>query len=164
MVNLAARLMSKAHGEILLDQKTYSRLPEVILKKLIKRPLMAVKGKTEPIETYQFDSTHTVQADGRLGAPLVDDSIEEELPIRKICRDVFTAPLKYLSSNAPIKNIQVSHHTAQYSISLRCLVHSHTPHCAVLTEPAYPNRYFSTQHCKPYDLFYCMTLLCLLCY
>lgn len=109
VVNLAARLMSKAHGEILLDQKTYSRLPEVILKKLIRRPLMEVKGKSEPIETYQFNSVHTVLADGRLGASLVDDCIEEELPIRKICKDAFTAPLQYLSSNCSVKNIQVRH-------------------------------------------------------
>ena len=67
VVNLAARLMSKANGEILLDEKTYSRLPEAIHRKLNKRPLMMVKGKDKPIVTYQFDATITVQEDGRLG-------------------------------------------------------------------------------------------------
>ena len=59
--------MSKAKGEILLDEKTYSRLPEAIHRKLNKRPLMMVKGKDKPIVTYQFDSTITVQEDGKLG-------------------------------------------------------------------------------------------------
>ena len=67
VVNLAARLMSKANGEILLDEKTYSRLPSAIHKKLKKQPLMTVKGKDKPIVTYQFDATITVQEDGRLG-------------------------------------------------------------------------------------------------
>ena len=106
VVNLAARLMSKADGEILLDEKTYSRLPEVIHKKLAKRPPMIVKGKDKPIVTYLFDSTHTVQADGRLASTLVDDVIDEELPIRQICRDAFAGPLLYLTSDAPLKNVQ----------------------------------------------------------
>lgn len=60
--------MSKAKGEILLCEKTYSRLPEIIHKKLKKRPLMIVKGKDKPIVTYQFDARITVQEDGTLGA------------------------------------------------------------------------------------------------
>lgn len=108
VVNLAARLMSKADGEILLDEKTYSRLPDVIHKKLTKRTPMTLKGKEKPIVTYQFDSTHTVQADGRLASTLVDDVIDAELPIRLICREAFAGPLLYLTSDGPLKNIQVS--------------------------------------------------------
>jgi Adenylate and Guanylate cyclase catalytic domain len=106
VVNLAARLMSKADGEILVDEKTYSRLPDVIHKKLTKRPPMIVKGKEKPIVTYLFDSRHTVQADGRLASTLVDDVIDEELPIRQICRDAFAGPLLYLTSDTPLKHVQ----------------------------------------------------------
>ena len=67
VVNLAARLMSKANGEILLDEKTYCRLPEDVHKKLKKQPLMSVKGKDKLIVSYRFDSTDSVQEDGRLG-------------------------------------------------------------------------------------------------
>ena len=107
VVNLSARLMSKARGEILLDEKTYSRLPEIIHKKLKKQPLMVVKGKDRPIVTYLFDTTHSVQADGRLGAVLVDSSIDDELPIRPICKDALLGPLGHLSPGSGVKDIQV---------------------------------------------------------
>ena len=107
VVNLSARLMSKAHGEILLDEKTYSRLPEIIHKKLKKQPLMVVKGKDKAIVTYLFDTTHSVQADGRLGAALVDLSIDVELPIRLICKDALLGPLGHLSPASAVKDIQV---------------------------------------------------------
>jgi class 3 adenylate cyclase len=105
VVNLAARLMSKAHGEILMDESTYHRLPEEVHRKLRKQPPMAVKGKDKPITSYQFDSTNTVQEDGRLGASLVDCALGEELPIRQICRDAFTGPLNTLLSDSPAKEI-----------------------------------------------------------
>jgi class 3 adenylate cyclase len=106
VVNLAARLMSKANGEILLDENTYSRLPESVHRKLTRQPLMAVKGKDKPIVSYQFDSTRTVQDDGRFGASLVNSSLDEELPIRQICKDAFMGPLTSLLSDAPAKEIQ----------------------------------------------------------
>jgi class 3 adenylate cyclase len=106
VVNLAARLMSKAAGEILLDENTFSRLPEGVHRKLTKQPPMAVKGKDKPIVSYQFDSTRTVQDDGRLGASLVNSSLDEELPIRQICKDAFMGPLTSLLSDAPAKDIQ----------------------------------------------------------
>jgi Adenylate and Guanylate cyclase catalytic domain len=107
VVNLSARLMSKANGEILLDEKTYSRLPEIIHKKLKKQPLMVVKGKEKAIVTYLFDTTHSVQADGRLGAALVDLSIDVELPIRLICKDALLGPLGHLSPASAVRDIQV---------------------------------------------------------
>lgn len=106
VVNLAARLMSKAKGEILLDETTYSRLPQDVHRKLRKQPPMAVKGKDKPITSYQFDSTHTVQEDGRLGASLVNSALDEELPIRQICKDAFMGPLNSLLSDVPAKDVQ----------------------------------------------------------
>ena len=106
VVNLAARLMCKAKGEILLDENTYCRLPEDVHRKLKKQPLMAVKGKDKPIASYRFDSTHTVQEDGRLGASLVNSALDEELPIRQICKDAFMGPLNYLLSDAIPRDIQ----------------------------------------------------------
>lgn len=106
VVNLAARLMSKAAGEILLDENTYSRLPEGVHRKLQKQPPMAVKGEFKPIVLYKFDSTRTVQDDGRLGASQLSSSLDEELPIRQICKDAFMGPLTGLLSDAPAKDIQ----------------------------------------------------------
>ena len=106
VVNLAARLMSKAHGEILMDESTYHRLPEEVHRKLKKQSPMAVKGKDKPIISYQFDSTNTLQENGRLGASLVDCALGEELPIRQICKDAFTGPLNSLLSDSPAKDVQ----------------------------------------------------------
>ena len=105
VVNLAARLMSKAHGEILMDESTYHRLPEEVHRKLRKQSPMVVKGKDKLVTSYQFDSTNTVQEDGRLGASLVDCALGEELPIRQSCRDAFTGPLNTLLSDSPAKEI-----------------------------------------------------------
>ena len=107
VVNLAARLMSKAKGEILLDESTYSRLTEDVHRKLKKQPLMAVKGKDKPIASYRFDSTDTLQEDGRLGASLVNSPLDEDLPIRQICKDAYMGPLNYLLSDSSVKDIQI---------------------------------------------------------
>jgi class 3 adenylate cyclase len=106
VVNLAARLMCKAKGEILMDENTYGRLPEEVRKKLRKQLPMVVKGKAKPINYYLFDSTHTIQEDGRLGASIVNSALDEELPIRQICKDAFMGPLNSLLTDAPAKELQ----------------------------------------------------------
>jgi hypothetical protein len=57
-VNLSARLMSKAHGRILIDEATYSRLPKTLRKTRFSRlPPMKVKGKDHPISPYEYKLT-----------------------------------------------------------------------------------------------------------
>jgi hypothetical protein len=57
-VNLSARLMSKAHGRILIDEATYSRLPKCLRKTRFSRlPPMKVKGKDHPISPYEYKLT-----------------------------------------------------------------------------------------------------------
>jgi len=100
-VNLAARLMGKANGEILLDAKTYLCLPAVIHRKLTKK-VMILKGKEKPITTYLFNSTDGMQADGCLSTTMADNApIEEELPIRSMCKSSFLEPLRALFDPVP---------------------------------------------------------------
>eukprot|EP00596_Hydrurales_sp_CCMP1899_P000490 CAMPEP_0119052624 /NCGR_PEP_ID=MMETSP1177-20130426/73860_1 /TAXON_ID=2985 /ORGANISM="Ochromonas sp, Strain CCMP1899" /LENGTH=531 /DNA_ID=CAMNT_0007032261 /DNA_START=284 /DNA_END=1876 /DNA_ORIENTATION=+ len=107
VVNLAARLMSKAKGEILMDENTYGRLSEEVRKKLKKQLPMVVKGKAKPINSYLFDSTDTIQEDGRLGASIVNvNALDEELPIRQICKDAFMGPLNSLLTDGPARELQ----------------------------------------------------------
>jgi hypothetical protein len=42
-----------------------------------------------------------------LGATLVDNAIDEDLPIRQICKDAFLGPLNTLSSTSTVSNLQV---------------------------------------------------------
>lgn len=54
VVNIAARLMSKAKGSIYLDEATFLRLPEASQKKFEMLPEMKVKGKDVPLIPYKF--------------------------------------------------------------------------------------------------------------
>jgi hypothetical protein len=61
VVNMAARLMGKAHGGIYVDTATYTRLPDSVLGLLIALEPMTVKGREEPIAVYAYmaaDSIH----------------------------------------------------------------------------------------------------------
>lgn len=56
-VNLAARLMSKAHGRVLLDNATYSNLNEQTKTLLITAEEMKLKGMDQPVVPYAYNST-----------------------------------------------------------------------------------------------------------
>ena len=45
-----------------------------------------------------------------LGATLVDNAIDEELPIRQICKDAFMGPLNNLTSSSGTNQLQVHRH------------------------------------------------------
>eukprot|EP01034_Spumella_vulgaris_P027574 gene27574-34317_t len=54
VVNLSARLMSKAHGGIYIDEHTFGRLPGSDHGTLQSLPPIQVKGKSEPMNIYSF--------------------------------------------------------------------------------------------------------------
>lgn len=55
-VNLAARLMSKAHGRVLIDKSTYTNLNQSTRALLIAAEEMKLKGMEQPITPYQYNS------------------------------------------------------------------------------------------------------------
>lgn len=57
-VNMAARLMSKAHGRILIDESTYSSLPISIREKLSEGEPLMLKGRSTPLTPYTFRSNN----------------------------------------------------------------------------------------------------------
>jgi len=53
-VNMAARLMCKAHGRLLLDQQTYQNLSKSVKDMLIPGEELIVKGSDVPLKPYVF--------------------------------------------------------------------------------------------------------------
>jgi len=53
-VNMAARLMCKAKGRIIVDTVTHSMLPQKLAASLNLAEAMMLKGKTEPIRPYYY--------------------------------------------------------------------------------------------------------------
>ncbi len=92
VVNLAARLMSKAKRTVYIDEGSYSRLPEMIQSKLVALPEIVVKGKDEPMRPFKYFD--------------IEDSFDfkdisftvDTFPIRSACKDAFVGLLKYLKT------------------------------------------------------------------
>jgi len=55
-VNMAARLMCKAHGRLLLDQQTYQNLSKSVKDMLVPGEELIVKGSDVPLKPYVFPS------------------------------------------------------------------------------------------------------------
>eukprot|EP01038_Epipyxis_sp_PR26KG_P014054 gene14054-18852_t len=55
-VNIAARLMCKANGGILLDEKTYQNLNEIAKKYLAPGESLLLKGIAAPVTPYKFNN------------------------------------------------------------------------------------------------------------
>ncbi|RYG70163.1 adenylate/guanylate cyclase domain-containing protein [archaeon] len=60
VVNLSARLMSKAKGGIYVDEATYSRLSVRMWEMFEELEPMMVKGKPQPIQAYAYHTSHAV--------------------------------------------------------------------------------------------------------
>lgn len=56
-VNLAARLMGKASGRILVDDNTFSRLPAKVSQHLEIAELLTLKGREDVLQPYFYHST-----------------------------------------------------------------------------------------------------------
>lgn len=61
-VNMAARLMSKANGEIYLDYTTASKLSKSYHDRLRSMGKFAMKGKSEPMEVYSYIVANATKA------------------------------------------------------------------------------------------------------
>jgi hypothetical protein len=108
VVNLAARLMSNAQGEILIDEATYMRLPSDVLKKMRKLDPLKIKGTDKEINPYVFDTSYISKLDGLTGD--TENTLYEFIPIRQICRDAFY-PLIHLISGTIIPGYQCIRNT-----------------------------------------------------
>jgi class 3 adenylate cyclase len=89
VVNLAARLMSKANNGIYIDEATYSRLTFEVLNVLKLLPPMKVKGKSNPIVAYSYESEDAPE----LATPQVED-----YEIKHSCKLVLIKHLQHLIS------------------------------------------------------------------
>lgn len=58
VVNLSARLMSKAKGGVYIDEATYSRLSVRMWEMFDELAPMMVKGKPQPIQAYSYHTNH----------------------------------------------------------------------------------------------------------
>lgn len=93
VVNLAARLMSKAKGGLYTDEATYTRLPRHLQKHLEVLPPMAVKGKDKPITPYRLKKNTkqiSLNNDGEC------DSITKA--IRSVCKTPLEAGMEILAT------------------------------------------------------------------
>ena len=88
VVNLSARLMSKAKHGILMDEATFKRLDFELVKSCKPLEPMMVKGKPYPIQAYAFIGDN---------APSLKENTKEELEIRPMCRIELTKILEDLS-------------------------------------------------------------------
>ena len=91
VVNLAARLMSKAKGGLLLDEATYSRIPIPLRQYLEILAPIAVKGKTDPITPYRLkEDVGRLSLEDECGGHL------EVLTIRPLCKEPILAGLRVI--------------------------------------------------------------------
>ncbi|KAJ1390913.1 hypothetical protein B484DRAFT_473491, partial [Ochromonadaceae sp. CCMP2298] len=89
-VNMAARLMSKAQGGILIDAETFSHLPSTVLFALTPHEPIRVKGRVDTLLYYTYDF------DGSLE---LKSSIVEDYEVRADCKKLFFDLLKELSEH-----------------------------------------------------------------
>jgi Adenylate and Guanylate cyclase catalytic domain len=99
VVNLAARLMSKAKGGLFIDEATYDRIPAHLQRHLEKLPPIAVKGKDELVTPYSLKS-----GVGRLS--LEDKGVNEKhidaLTIRSICKIPLLEGMRRIQKKVPV--------------------------------------------------------------
>ena len=111
VLNLAARLMSKAHGQTLIDEATVGRLPADMLRTLVQVAPMTLRGTDEAIRPYTLRQPGEEAGPGASGertsgrgaapAPALDGATDD-LSVRAACRDAFHAPLRaLLARDAP---------------------------------------------------------------
>jgi class 3 adenylate cyclase len=117
VVNLAARLMSKAHETIYIDEASFTRLPELVQNKLEGLPEIKVKGKDAPIKPYKYKDINDHFDFKDIGFSL------ESFPIRQNCIDVFSPLLAYLRAGTHVAHAAITapgasqdarHHQSQH--------------------------------------------------
>ena len=66
-VNMAARIMGKAKGRLLLEESVHDRLPKTDHTALVAIAPMTVKGKSEPLQAYAATASVGDASMGNLG-------------------------------------------------------------------------------------------------
>jgi hypothetical protein len=75
-INMAARFMGVARGEILIDDVTHMSLPNEIQRCVVQLAPMKVKGSTEPVHVFSVDWSLT----GAMGSNLYSILMDSVLP------------------------------------------------------------------------------------
>lgn len=100
VVNLAARLMSKAKGGLYIDEATYARIPQFLQGCLQELAPMALKGKDLPIKAYCLKK-------GVSDISLSDQGEKEInvgfLSIRPVCKEPLLNGLRRISADRPVR-------------------------------------------------------------
>lgn len=97
VVNLAARLMSKAKGGLYIDSATYSRIPLFLRKYLQEEMPMFFKGKDVSITTYSLkQNSRRISFDAR------DEDDSKSISIRPVCREPLMNGMETLLEHAPV--------------------------------------------------------------
>eukprot|EP00602_Paraphysomonas_sp_CaronLab_P006171 CAMPEP_0185021234 /NCGR_PEP_ID=MMETSP1103-20130426/3914_1 /TAXON_ID=36769 /ORGANISM="Paraphysomonas bandaiensis, Strain Caron Lab Isolate" /LENGTH=1311 /DNA_ID=CAMNT_0027552633 /DNA_START=35 /DNA_END=3970 /DNA_ORIENTATION=- len=97
-VNLAARLMGKAKGRVLVDDITYTRLPSGVSNSLLPAEAMLLKGRDELMYPYYYAS-ETLPL-----MPSYDDIDDHSIAINK---DIASAVIKELDRLSDYQNMTV---------------------------------------------------------
>jgi hypothetical protein len=107
VVNLSARLMSKAHDGIYIDEHTFRRLPTSDHNTLESLPPITVKGKVEPIAIYSFIVGEVIRSPSDMPVTEVD--------VRAASKRILTTHLEHIAQRD-----NNSHHHG-HNISLQTL-------------------------------------------
>jgi hypothetical protein len=103
-VNLAARLMCKADGRLLMDSSTHSELPQSLSSIMkVGKPLM-LKGRSEPLCPYVYEGDEL--------PPLDEGDINADRSNLIVDKEVVTLLEKEMSSLASFQNTAISRLTA----------------------------------------------------
>jgi hypothetical protein len=100
VVNLAARLMSKADGGLYTDEATHTRLPRHLQKHLEILEPMAVKGKDKPITPYRLKRNMQISLD--------DDGESDSITkaIRTVCKTPLVGGMEIIASTLVPVNLK----------------------------------------------------------
>jgi hypothetical protein len=96
VVNLAARLMSKAKGGLYIDSATYSRIPLYLQKNLQEEAPMLLKGNIKEIITYSLKQNST-----RMSFNIKDEE-KKTVSIRPVCKGPLMNGMETLLEHKPV--------------------------------------------------------------
>lgn len=104
-VNLAARLMSKAKGRVLLDHPTFSNLNEQTKQLLVPAEEMKLKGMEHPVTPFHYNSEEIP----RLNA--VDESVSHGPLLRKATKQLLSKQVDKIVNASNIPGARKVHFT-----------------------------------------------------
>ena len=98
VVNLSARLMSKAKGSLLIDEATFSRLPLFLQNSLDRLDPIAVKGKDELVTPYRLRATKNISFEDKGVSEMHIDA----LTIRSSCKEPLLEGMQRIATKIPV--------------------------------------------------------------